>query len=244
MKTTAIVLAAGKGKRMLSEVPKQYMEICGKPILYYSLKAFEDSCIDEIILITASDEINYCQEEIVKKFGFKKVVHVIAGGRERYDSVYSGLIACEDADYVFIHDGARPFITKEEIKTLLLEVQRYDACVAGMPVKDTIKIVDNNNNVVETPKRENVWMIQTPQVFKYSLIKDAYDALNKDSIKEVTDDAMVLEKYSNRHVKVVKLSYRNIKITTPEDILIAETLLKPRKNEKCTNFSQNIYKSY
>ncbi len=226
MKTTAIILAAGKGKRMQSEIPKQYLEIGNKPILYYSIKAFEESSIDEIIVVTAENEIPYCQEEIINKFGFTKVIDIVAGGKERYDSVYSGLLATNESDYVFIHDGARPFITKEEIEALLLEVKKCDACVAGMPVKDTIKIVDDKNQVIETPNRDNVWLVQTPQVFSYSLIKKAYDTLMNATIKEVTDDAMVLEKYGNHSVQLVKTSYRNIKITTTEDIIIAETLLE------------------
>ncbi len=226
MKTTAIILAAGKGKRMQSEIPKQYLEICNKPILYYSIKAFEDSCINEIILVTSNNEIQYCQEEIVNKFGFKKVINIVAGGNERYDSVYNGLIASKETDYVFIHDGARPFITQAEIETLLLEVKKWDACVAGMPVKDTIKIVNEKNQVIETPNRDNVWLVQTPQVFSYSLIRNAYDILMSNEVKEVTDDAMVLEKYGKHSIQLVKTSYRNIKITTSEDILIAETLLQ------------------
>lgn len=244
MKTTAIILAAGRGKRMLSEVPKQYMQIKGRPILYYTLKAFQDSCVDEIILITAEEEIKYCQEEIIKRYKFDKITNIIAGGKERYNSVYNGLVASDKSDYIFIHDGARPFITPEEIKTLYDEVLSCGACIAGMPMKDTIKIIDDQNKVVETPNRDRVWLIQTPQVFKYHLIKEAYDKLMKDRIKEVTDDAMVIERYGNHPVKVVKTSYRNIKITTPEDILIAETLVKTHKNDKCTNFAQNIYKSY
>lgn len=226
MKTTAIVLAAGRGKRMQSDIPKQYLEILHKPVLYYSLKAFEDSCVNEIILVTSSEEIVYCQREIVDKFGFKKVTAIIAGGRERYESVYNGLLAAKDTDYVQIHDGARPFITAEEIDELSSAVLTYGACVAGMPVKDTIKISDETNKVAKTPQRDKVWLVQTPQVFLYPLIRNAYDCLMAAEHKEVTDDAMVLETFGSHPVQLVKTSYRNIKITTPEDILVAEALMR------------------
>lgn len=225
MKTTAIVLAAGRGKRMQSDIPKQYLEILHKPVLYYSLKAFEESCVDEIILVTSNDQIAYCRKEIVDKFEFKKVTAVVAGGEERYESVYNGLLAAKEADYIFIHDGARPFITVKEIAELLSAVRTYGACVAGMPVKDTIKIVDETTRVAETPRRDKVWLVQTPQVFSYPLIRNAYDSLMAAEQKEVTDDAMVLEAFGSHPVQLIKTSYRNIKITTPEDILIAEALM-------------------
>ncbi|MFA9464305.1 MAG: 2-C-methyl-D-erythritol 4-phosphate cytidylyltransferase [Velocimicrobium sp.] len=224
MKTTAIILAAGKGKRMRSDVPKQYLEVSGKPLLFYSIKAFEDSCVDEIMIVM--DDVKYGKEQIVNRFGFKKVVNIIVGGKERYHSVYCGLNAAKGSDYVLIHDGARPFITKQQIEVLLAETYQAGACVSGMPVKDTIKIADKRNQVKETPNRDDVWMVQTPQVFSYSLIKNAYDRFMEDDRKEVTDDAMVLEKYGSHSVKLVKTSYRNIKITTPEDILIAEAFIQ------------------
>lgn len=231
-KSVAIVLAAGQGKRMCSDVPKQYLLIEGKPVLYYSLKAFEESFIDEMILVTAGTEIEYCQKEIVHKYGFKKISHIVAGGKERYHSVYAGIEAAGLCDYIFIHDGARPFVTSEILERAYHCVRKYDACAIGMPVKDTIKLADENGYAASTPKRDRVWAIQTPQVFACSLIKEAYkelmekeEGLFAEGIR-ITDDAMVVETFTDKKVKLEQGSYENIKITTPEDLNIAEALMK------------------
>lgn len=222
-KNVAIVLAAGQGKRMKSNIQKQYLLIKDKPVLYYTLNAFEISpLISEIILVTGKDEIEYCQKEIIEKYGFQKVHKITVGGKERYHSVYNGIQAIEDADYVFIHDGARPFVDEEIIKRACEAVERYQACVVGMPVKDTIKIVDEKCFASETPDRRKVWQVQTPQVFEYQLIKNAYDRLMETEPEGITDDAMVVETMTRHQVKLVEGSYRNIKITTPEDLDIAE----------------------
>ena len=137
-RNTAIVLAAGQGKRMHSKVQKQFLEIQGYPVLYYSLRCFQESpLIQDIILVTGEESISYCKEEIVQKYGFTKVSAVIPGGKERYDSVYQGLLACTDTDYVFIHDGARPCVTDSIINACMHDVKIYNACVAAVPVKDT-----------------------------------------------------------------------------------------------------------
>lgn len=222
----AIVLAAGKGSRMKSDVPKQYLSLKGKPVLYYALKAFEDSFIDEIILVTGAGQESYCQEEIVEKYGLRKVSHVIAGGKERYDSVYRGICALEAADYVYIHDGARPFIDDELLLRARDTVEQYHACAAGMPSKDTIKLIDEQGFVTETPQRKYTWTIQTPQVFDYTLIRDAYERMYQDMpAVQITDDAMVVETMLHTPVKLYEGSYDNIKITTPEDLVIAEAFL-------------------
>ena len=226
-KHTAIVLAAGKGSRMQSAVPKQYLELCGKPVLYYSLAAFEKSFIDEIILVAGKDDISYCKEQIVERYGFQKVTKIIAGGAERYLSVYQGLLAAEEADYVYIHDGARPFVDAAILSDAKACVEQYQACVAGMPVKDTIKIVDAEDFAKETPERKYVWQVQTPQVFSYALVREAYDMLMEDQdAYSVTDDAMVVETMLNYPVKLFRASYKNIKITTPEDLQIAELFVQ------------------
>lgn len=226
-KHTAIVLAAGKGSRMQSAVPKQYLELCGKPVLYYSLAAFEESFIDEIILVAGKDDISYCKEQIVERYGFQKVTKIIVGGAERYLSVYQGLLAAEEADYVYIHDGARPFVDAAILSDAKACVEQYQACVAGMPVKDTIKIVDAEDFAKETPERKYVWQVQTPQVFSYALVREAYDMLMEDQdAYSVTDDAMVVETMLNYPVKLFQASYKNIKITTPEDLQIAELFVQ------------------
>lgn len=226
-KHVAIVLAAGKGSRMKSDIPKQFLEIEDKPVLYYSLKTMEESFVDEIILVTGESLISYCKEEIVGKYGFTKVKKVVAGGAERYLSVYQGLLACEDADYVYIHDGARPFITQDTMKKAKSCVEQHRACAAGMPVKDTIKIVDEEGFAVQTPQRSLVWQVQTPQVFEYDVVRDAYDKLLAiDSVPTVTDDTMVVESMTDVAVKMFEASYENIKITTPEDLEIAQIFVK------------------
>ncbi len=227
---TAIVLSAGSGSRMKSDIPKQYMDLNGKPVIYYSLKAFEDSGFSSIILVCGKNDVKYCKTEIVEKYGLTKVKAIVPGGKERYHSVYEGLKAIQGADYVFIHDGARPMITPDIIKRLQDVVVAEETAVAGMPVKDTIKIVDENNYVESTPERKYVWQVQTPQCFSYSIIYEAYKSVIMDEeegipIPAVTDDAMVLSYATDYEVKMVEADYKNIKITTPEDILIASFFL-------------------
>lgn len=228
MKTTAIVLAAGSGKRMNSKVHKQYLLLKGKPVLYYSLKAFEDSRIDDIILVVGAGDIDFCRKEIVEQYGFKKVHAIVEGGKERYHSVYEGLKAAGETDYVLIHDGARPFVSGPIIARTLDAVCEYKACVVGMPVKDTIKIVDEDTFAKETPNRSHVWMVQTPQAFSYSLIYDAYTRMLADEDTAITDDAMVVERMTDYKVKLIEGSYENIKITTPEDLDVAEKFFEKK----------------
>lgn len=227
MNCTAIVLAAGQGKRMKSKIQKQFLLLKEKPVLYYSLFCFEKSReIDEIIIVTGIDSIEYVKKEIVEHFEFQKVKAVVAGGKERYDSVYEGLMACKNCDYVFIHDGARPFVTEEMIKRGKQSVLVHGACVLGMPSKDTVKIVDKDGIVESTPKRELVWNVQTPQIFSYAKIWEAYQKAKQEGMQGITDDAMVMEQYGSLKVKLEEGSYDNIKITTPEDILLAEKILE------------------
>lgn len=236
---TAVVLAAGQGRRMGTKVQKQYLELKGKPVLYYALNAFEQSeIIDEVILVVGNAQEDYCREEIVEKYGFQKVQKIVEGGAERYHSVYCGLCAAEKKEgYVFIHDGARPFVDEEMLCRAYEAVKREGACVVGMPVKDTIKIVDAELYAKETPPRKDVWIVQTPQVFSYPLVFASYKKLldeKRDQKLQVTDDAMVVELLSGHSVKMVEGSYRNIKITTPEDLRSAEAFLTEAE-EKCAD---------
>lgn len=232
MKSVAIVLAAGQGKRMGMYCPKQYLLLNGKPVIYYSLKAFEESDIDEIILVVGEGEKEYCEQEIINRYQFKKVMQIVSGGSERYHSVYNGLQVVQNAEYVFIHDGARPFLSKQLIEDLFETVRETKACIAGMPVKDTIKLINQKKQVEKSLDRSKVWQIQTPQVFEYQLVKQAYDKLFEQKISDVTDDAMVVERMTGHAVTLVKASYKNIKITTPEDLEIGECFLA---NEKTKN---------
>lgn len=233
MKTVAVVLAAGSGSRMHSDVKKQYMEIGGKPLIYYSLKAFEESVIDDIVLVVSRGDIEFVRSEIVEKYGFQKVTAIVEGGLARYHSVRLGLQAVDPGcDYAFIHDGARPFVTEEIILRGLHAVKEYGACVIGMPVKDTIKIADDKGFASMTPDRDKTWLIQTPQIFSYKMILDLYQRLDREEGEliekgiNITDDAMVVEYFSDKKVKLVEGSYTNIKITTPEDIPAAEAILR------------------
>ena len=227
-KSAAIVLAAGQGKRMQSHVQKQFLLLNGRPLITYALEAFENSPVDQIILVAGSDEIRYCQEEIAEKYGFSKVTKVIAGGRERYHSVYEGLKAAEGAEYVLIHDGARPLLDQEMISRSLEGAKEYGACVVGMPVKDTIKTSGADGFVESTPDRSALWQVQTPQAFYYPWISQAYEKLfsREEYQQGVTDDAMVLEAMTSHKVKLIEGSYFNIKVTTPEDMAVAEALLE------------------
>lgn len=230
-KCIAIILAAGQGKRMNCDTYKQYLLIQDKPVLYYSIRAFQESFVDEIILVVGEGEESYCQKEIVEKYAFSKVKKIIIGGKERYHSVYNGIKSIDYCDYLFIHDGARPFLTSEILERGLHSVEEFGACAAGMPAKDTVKITDAKGFVIETPNRDGVWIVQTPQVFSYDLIKEAYEMLfQKQSEWEqkgilITDDTMVAEMFTNYRIKLFPGSYENIKITTPEDLKVANIFL-------------------
>lgn len=226
-KTAAVILAAGKGTRMGGQVHKQYLELQGKPMLYYAINAFESSSIDDIILVTGPGETEYCQKEIVERYGFTKVRRITEGGKERYHSVYEGLRSVPDCEYVLVHDGARPCITLEVIERALEGARTYHACAVGMPVKDTIKVADDNGYAKRTPDRSSLWLIQTPQAFKYELVLKAYEKLlTSESYQTgITDDAMVVETMTQEKVKLIRGDYANIKVTTPEDMEVAGVLL-------------------
>ena len=226
----AIVLAAGKGKRMGTAVAKQYMELAGKPLIYYALKAFQDSQImDTIVLVAGGGGGFFLEDEIVgeKELSQKKVVG--EGGGGGYDSVWQGLKALrEDPEtaYVFIHDGARPFVDEAILTRGYKTVEQFAACVAGMPSKDTVKLVDEDAFAVNTPERKYVWTVQTPQIFEKNLITEAYSRLMQEEHTQVTDDAMAVELMMKTPVKLFEGSYENIKITTPEDLKVAEAFLR------------------
>lgn len=232
----AIVLAAGQGRRMQSKVAKQYMSIKGKPMLYYSLKAFQQSEVDEIILVVGEEEVEYCKKHIIEYYGFSKVKTIVTGGEERYLSVFNALQKVEEDiirgnpgginHYVLIHDSARPLITKQIIEDAIEGVIRDKAIVVAVPSKDTIKIADEKGTIEYTPKRSLTYIIQTPQAFEFDLLMKSYREVMKCTNLEITDDAMIVEHGSNHSVKIVEGNYKNIKVTTPEDIKIAEILME------------------
>ncbi len=232
--TIAIVLAAGQGKRMNASVPKQYLLIREKPILYYTLKTFEDSFVDEIILVVGEGEEGYCRKNFVDEYNFAKVSAIITGGRERYHSVYQALSYIfstqKGESLVFIHDGARPFVSEAILQRAYEAAEGKGACIVAVPVKDTIKVIGKEGIVQSTPDRATLWSVQTPQAFAYSKIKAAYDKMmdmeqNGQLDISVTDDAMVMETFGDIPVCVVEGSYENIKITTPDDLIFAEQIL-------------------
>lgn len=223
---SVILLAAGKGSRMKSEKAKQFLEINGKPLLYYSLRTFDASVVDEIILVTRSSDIDYVREEIVGKYGFHKVKKIIPGGKERFNSVNKGLKACDKRNkIIMIHDCARPCVTNRMILDSISGARRYKAVTIAMPVKDTIKVVNEEGFGVETPDRRTLYQIQTPQTFDRKLLEEAYERLRLSGDTDITDDTMIVERYLDVSSKMIEGSYENIKVTTPEDIEIAELYL-------------------
>ena len=234
MLVSAVILAGGKGSRMNLDIPKQYLMLNDKPLLYYTIKAFEESRVDEIIVVTGDGIINgmteqdYCQKCIIEEVHFNKVKAYAKGGRERYNSVMNGLSEVNPvSDYVMVHDGARPCVSSEFINRCIDEVSEFGSSVAAVPVKDTIKIVDADMNVEGTPDRSCLWQIQTPQSFRYSDLTAAYNSLKKDDNPgNITDDAMVMEKYGHEKVHITQGDYTNIKVTTREDLDILNIFLK------------------
>lgn len=224
-KTTAIVLAAGKGTRMGTDIAKQYLMINEKPLLYYTLQAFERSLVDQIIVVLGEGEEEYCKAHVLDLYPFKKITAIVTGGKERYNSVYEGLRAAEDCDYVLVHDGARPCLRPQMINKIIEEVKVKKACVLGVPVKDTIKVVQKTGVVVDTPDRSTLMITQTPQAFEYDMLCRAYEKLFQTENIGVTDDAMVVESMLKQEVHMVEGEYSNIKVTTPEDLLIVGQFL-------------------
>ena len=290
VRCSAIVLAAGSGRRMGAGPKKQYLELGGKPLVCHALQAFEDSFIEDVVLVVPKEDIGYCRAEIVERYGFSKVRAVIAGGKERYDSVAAGLRWLEAAKgtgtmaepatvpvplaasvplthLVFIHDGARPFVTQEMLRDLYDAAAESGAAVAAMPVKNTIKVADENGYVISTPDRATLWEMQTPQVFEFGLIRDCYERYMEECVRSEstgtgtlthfslhdeqtsaseekrvsvpvplthftpTDDAQLVERYSDVRVKLVQTSYSNLKVTSPEDLIVAEEMTSGPKGQ-------------
>lgn len=226
-KVVCIMLAGGKGKRMGTDVSKQYLLLQDKPVLFYSLKAFE-KYVDEIIVVAAKGEEDYCRINIVEKYNIKKVSKIVTGGAERYYSVFEGLKAVQDREdtYVLIHDGARPFVGGELIEEIIRKVKECKACIAAVPSKDTVKIGDSNGKVVDTPERKNVWLVQTPQAFEYLSIYEAYIKAIESGRSDITDDSMVMEAFGDKDIYFVNGSYDNIKLTTPDDMMHGMAILQ------------------
>jgi 2-C-methyl-D-erythritol 4-phosphate cytidylyltransferase len=226
----AVVPAAGLGSRMGGTTPKQYLSLGGLPLLVYSLQVFEHlEIIREIILSVPASDLEYCRREIVKPFGLKKVTKVVAGGTRRQDSVWNGLAAISPIpDGVLVHDGVRPFIEEKVVRKVIHCAGQTGAAVVAMPFHDTVKRVDLAGIIQETLKREELWQIQTPQVFRYDWLIEAYQQAQEQQWA-VTDDASLLERMGYP-VSVVEGSCFNIKVTKPEDLLFGEAILKTRES--------------
>lgn len=226
-KIFALVPAAGMGKRMGASINKQYLQLDGLPILTRTLSFFEQSdLVDGIIVVIPEDEIPYCREHVVKAAGFNKILEIVAGGRERQHSVMNGLLALGKYaalyDIIVIHDGVRPFITSDMLSNSIDVAAKSDGALVAVPVKDTIKLVEHNV-VRSTPEREFLWQAQTPQTFRYSIIMKAHE-LAREADFCGTDDSSLVERAGGR-VVLVHGNYKNIKITTPEDMVLAQVFL-------------------
>ena len=220
---SAIVLAGGRGKRMNYHKSKQFIEIKGKPVLVYTLEKFiYNKSIDEVILVLPEDEVAYCKKEVLQKYSLK-VDRIVIGGKERQDSVFNALEAMEKADIVLIHDGARPFINEKIIEEGIKYANIYGAAAPGVTPKDTIKIKNEDNISVDTPDRNTLVAVQTPQCFKYDEIYQCHRKIKEENAI-VTDDTSVVERYGHK-VYLYEGDYTNIKITTPEDLILAERLI-------------------
>ena len=225
---SVIIAAAGMSNRMGSKINKQFIVIDNKPILAHTIEKFE-ACkyVDEIIVVSKEQEVEYCRKEIVRKYGYRKVTNIIKGGKERQDSIYNGIMALnEGTDIVLTHDGARPFVRMESIINGIKGALEHGACVFGVPLKDTIKVIEENNQVHHTPNRALLWAAQTPQCFRIELLKEGYEYAIAEGILG-TDDSSLVEK-TGYPVKMIMGTYDNIKITTPEDLVVAESIAKEK----------------
>jgi len=220
-----VIAAAGQGSRMGTKTNKQFILLNSHPVLAYSLDFFErQELVDEIVVVSSEKELDYCRNEIIHKFRYKKVSAVLAGGKERQDSVWAGLqYLSPDTDFVAVHDGARPLLSSDVLRRLLNEAEEWGAAIPGVASKDTMKMVDKDSFVRHTIDRSMVYSIQTPQVFNYKELFHAYRQAYEEGFY-ATDDSGLFEKYIGR-VKLVAGDYNNIKITTPEDLMIAQSLL-------------------
>jgi len=234
LKAVAIIPAGGQGRRLGTQTPKQYVEIAGVPLIVHTLRKFApeygSSAVDGIILPVPSGDIEFVKDEIIAKYRIKGVIEVLAGGRERQDSVRAGLAAVPaDAQIVAIHDAVRPFVSAESIKEVINAAAAWSAAILGVPVKDTVKKVDDGSSVIGTVDRKDLWLTQTPQAFRRAVIIEAYKRAYEDGIY-ATDDASLVERIGVT-VKMVRGSYENIKITTADDLDFAQFIMK-REGDK------------
>jgi len=226
MKADAVIVSAGKGHRFMEGKKKQFYFLGEKPILAHTLDKFEASpLIRSILLVVGQEDMNYCLKEIIEKYRYQKISQVVPGGKRRQESVKNGIDSLpKDVEIVVIHDGVRPFVTKEMIEESIRSAVRFGAIVMAMPVKETIKMAHSDGTVLQTLDRESLWQVQTPQTFQAKVIKEAYYKATEESFIG-TDDASLVERLGLK-VHILPGSYTNIKITTPEDWMLANLFLK------------------
>lgn len=228
-KADAVIVSAGKGHRFMEAKKKQFHLLGEKPILAHTLEKFE-ACplIHSILLVVGQEDMDYCLKEIIEKYKYQKISQIIPGGKQRQESVKNGIDALpNNVEVVVIHDGVRPFVTREMIEESIRSAIRFQAVAFGLPVKDTIKMVNPDGTVFKTLERESLWQIQTPQTFRIALIKKAYHQATEDGFIG-TDDASLIERLGEK-VHILPGSYNNIKITTPEDLILANLFLKMKR---------------
>ena len=221
--TTAIILAAGKSERMGSGVDKAFLSLVNKPVVAWSLLAFERCAdVDRIVLVVRKDQV-IASKAVVKMFGISKIDKIVPGGAKRQESVAAGLAACDlDTRYVVVHDGARPMVTPELVSEVVKQAKKVPAVTVGRPMTDTVKLCEKGSTVTKSVDREKLWTVQTPQAFQVKELRAAYKKLGS---REVTDDCMAIE-LNGGAVKIVENLKPNFKITTVEDLQLAATLLK------------------
>ncbi|MGI6706047.1 MAG: 2-C-methyl-D-erythritol 4-phosphate cytidylyltransferase [Clostridia bacterium] len=224
---SAIIVAAGRGRRMGTDIGKQFLPLMGKPVLNYCLEVFEAcSGVDDIVLVVDAKDLDYTRE-LLRPYGYRKLQRIVVGGAERQHSVYKGLLELKpDTDIVLVHDGVRPFVSPSILEESIRVARESGCSVAGVPAKDTIKIVDDQGYAVATPDRRSLWLIQTPQTFRYEILLQAHEKAREENFLG-TDDAMLVERLGIP-VKMIMGSYENIKITTSEDMALGEIILAKR----------------
>lgn len=223
---TAIIVAAGQGRRMAGDRRKQYLSLAGIPILTRTLMVF-DRCeaVHQIILVVPQDDFEYCRGSILGPAGLSREIGLVPGGRRRQDSVFNGLNAIdENCSIVIIHDGVRPFVDNEQVIACIDGARESGACILGMPAHETLKQVDQSGYIIQTRKRDDIWLAQTPQAFRYDAILKAHERAQAEGFS-ATDDALLMER-AGAAVKIIKGSRANIKITVKEDLEMAHWLLK------------------
>jgi 2-C-methyl-D-erythritol 4-phosphate cytidylyltransferase len=230
----ALIPAAGIGKRMDEDIPKQFLPICGKPVIAATLEQFQRCPAIDAIIVAVGKDYYEAVQKITKDFAITKLIHVVAGGIQRQDSVWSALqSAPTDAEIIVVHDAVRPFVTGKDIQSVINAGKIYGAAILAVRTKDTVKVSDEQEFVLNTLDREYLWNVQTPQAFKRAVL---YTALQKATIEHFigTDEASIVENYGG-DVKIVEGSYSNIKITTKEDLIIAEALMQHANAQNTEN---------